>query len=93
MIDDDGVPFLDPYPQVCTGSNIGFVGNNDHRGTPCAVYIPQQRDNVFAGMFIEVTGWFVRQNNRRLVEKRSCNSYTLLFTAAKLAGPVVKPLP
>src|SRR5262245_65510953 len=37
---------------------------------------------------VEIAGWFVRQDDARIVCERACNSDSLLFTAGKMtAGP------
>src|SRR5690349_4015915 len=72
-------------------SNIWFVGYKDNRNTLLVVEALENTHDFHARFTIQVSGWFVRQDNSRVVYQGTGNRYALLLTARKLFGLVVNP--
>ena len=55
--------------------------DEDYRGLSAAVDIDQQIDHLAAGGAVEITGWLIREQDRRIVRERPRDRNTLLLAA------------
>src|SRR5687768_1113258 len=76
-------------PDVCFGGELGVVRDEHQRGLPDAVDPEQQLDDRMAGVAVEISGRFVREQQRRLVGERPRDRDTLLLAARELRRIVV----
>src|SRR5438874_5503515 len=60
--------------------NVGLVRDDDD-GVAVLIKIFEQLHDLFAGLRIEVTGRFIRQNYRRIVYQRASDCDSLALTA------------
>jgi hypothetical protein len=61
----------------------GRVMRHDHNGHSIRVEAIDQRDDLFAGRLVELTGWFVGQKQARPIGDRSRDRDPLHLAARK----------
>jgi hypothetical protein len=61
-------------------SNVIFVCYHDD-GVPLIMKFLKQVHDIVRGFCIEVTGWFIGKNDRRIVYQRTGNGDTLTLTS------------
>lgn len=67
------------------------MGHNDD-GSALLVQLTEQVKHDFLVLLIQIAGRFVRKNQFRTVDERTCDAHTLLFAAGKLSGQMVGTL-
>ena len=62
------------------------MSRHQQRFTGAAGQFQQQTEDAFAGIFVEVAGRFIGQDEQRVMDQRAGNGDPLLFAAAQLVG-------
>ena len=73
------------------GRHLRIVGNDNHRVALIA-QLMQDRHHLFAGMAVERSGRFIREDHLPAVHQRTGNTYALLLAAGQLRRLVIHPL-
>ena len=71
-------------PRIRVGGEVRIVGDEHDRRAPPAVDIDQEIDDVAAVLTIEIAGWLVGEDNRRVVGERTGDCHALLLTTREL---------
>src|ERR1700737_4956386 len=73
-----------------TFRNVDIVSHDQYRRTKPLVQIAYQRQYLRAGVRVQITGWLIRQQDRRINGERASNGAALPFTTGKLVGQMVE---
>src|SRR5262245_51608428 len=73
------------YAAPCMARDVGLMGDEDN-SIALLIEAFEQRHDLFAGFGIEVAGWLVSQNDRRIVDQCPGNCHPLALSARKFAG-------
>ena len=88
--DDPAVPQVDNAGGVPL-CQLRIVGDHDHQTVPG--HLPEQIHDLHAGITVQRTGGFVRQQNVRIVHQRPGDGHPLHLAAGKLVRLLVKLFP
>ena len=68
------------------------IMGHDDDGSALLVQLTEQVKHDFLVLLIQIAGRFVRKNQFRAVDERTCDAHALLFATGKLAGQMVGTL-
>ena len=85
-MDDFTVPELDYSPGV--RGDIRFMGHDHHRAA-LSIQFAEDGHDLVAGLAIQISGWFVSQDNGGFIDKGTGDGDTLTLTTRKLIWFVV----
>src|SRR5947209_19262654 len=66
----------------------GVVRHDDDRLSELLVEATEQIEHLLPGLRVELPGWLVRQEERRVVREGHADGHPLLLAAAQLVGAV-----
>ena len=82
-----GVVFVTLHDAIVQANNAltpmgdaGIVGDQDD-GFPDLNQLVEQFQNLLTGLAVQRSGWFVRQEDQRLIDHRASDAYPLLLSA------------
>ncbi len=61
-----------------------IVGHQDKCGASTGVQVEEQAHDVLTGLGIQIAGWFIGEENARLIDKGAGQGNALLFTPREL---------
>jgi len=70
----------------------GVMGDQDQCCTKLCVELEDQVNNMLTSRRIQVSCWFVCEQNLDRGSKCACNCYPLLFTTGELARVMIQPV-
>jgi hypothetical protein len=79
-----------PHHTVATARQRRVMGDEDKRHAALTVLCEQHVDDLLAGGFIEVTGWFIGDENRRFRGECPGQRHALLLSAGELCWIVMQ---
>ena len=68
------------------------VGHHNERHTLLFLELEQKFNHLISSLAIESAGWFVCQDELRLINERAGDGRPLFFSAGKFAGPMTQAM-
>ena len=86
----DEVSILQLQDEV-VGRDEALVVRDDHQGAlPQALVLPEEVEDLVAGLRVELTGWLVGQDEHRVLDQRPRDRHALLLAPRQLVRAVVE---
>src|SRR5581483_11004986 len=77
---------------IAVAGSLGIVRNHQHRLPKVLVGLPQHAQHNIGVLGIKIAGWLIGQHDRRLINERARQRYSLLLSSRKLGWPVIHAL-